>query len=58
MDNATMRHLNAWLDRTVDYSERDAVESGILRILAEHPELSDKGYSWPEIGQMAGVWSL
>jgi len=26
--------------------------------LREHPELVEKGYSWPEIGNMAGVWSI
>jgi hypothetical protein len=58
MDRETAEHFYAWLEKTVHISEQHDVEQGIHAILREHPELVEKGYSWPEIGNMAGVWSI
>lgn len=53
MDRETAEHFYAWLDRYIHISEQHETEQLIHKILREHPDLVEKGYSWPEIRNMA-----
>ena len=53
MDRDTAEHFYAWLARTVPDDEQHTVEQQIHRLLREHPDLIDKGRSWPEMRTLA-----
>jgi len=56
-DVETETHFQAWLLRSVRDEERDAVEAGIKRYIAQYPEPQSplsRGDSWPEIRTLAG----
>lgn len=52
-DNATERHFQQWLDRSVHDDEREEVEQGIRQLVEDDPSLMDgAGHSWPELRDM------
>lgn len=52
-DEFVERHFRAWLERHVHQDDREKVESGIRRLLADDPALG--GHGWPELRDMAEV---
>ena len=46
------KHFQAWLKRTVHWTEREIVETNIKRLLKKHPDLIERGYSWPKIREI------
>lgn len=53
LDSFTETHFDNWLRVTVFEEERESVKSSIMKVLADNPDLIDKGYSWPELRVMA-----
>lgn len=53
MDRDTAEHFYAWLDRNVREEDQHAVEQGIHALLADHPDLVDRGRTWPEMVALA-----
>jgi hypothetical protein len=52
MDDATAKHLDAWLVRMVPEHLRDATLDLILGALDDYPDLIEKGRSWTEIREV------
>lgn len=46
-------HFQRWLDQNTTEDDRVVTEQGIRRMVAEYPELIEKGRSWPEIRALA-----
>lgn len=53
MDRATAEHFYAWLEKTVPANEQHNVEQQIHALLRDHPDLIEKGRSWPEMRELA-----
>jgi len=53
LDDFGEQHLQNWLNRVVPEDQRDAVEAGMKRMLQEHPDLIERGRTYPEIRQLA-----
>ena len=53
MNQDTAEHFYAWLEAHVRDDEQHTVEQAIHALLADHPDLIDKGRSWPEIRFLA-----
>lgn len=47
LDAYAMRHLDKWLEDTVREDERDRLKNRIVDLLADHPEMIDRG--WPAL---------
>lgn len=53
MDAFTKKHLEDWLQRTVDSRDRRHVGKIIRAFVAQHPDLIEQGRGWPEIRSLA-----
>ncbi|HUU53136.1 MAG TPA: 2'-5' RNA ligase family protein, partial [Candidatus Bathyarchaeia archaeon] len=52
-DQQTEDHFKAWLDKTIVDDDRVSVETGIREFIKEHPDVIERGDSWPDIRRMA-----
>jgi len=51
VDEYTLRHLDAWISRTVYPDEQETVREQILRLLEEDSTFADLG--WPRVRVLA-----
>lgn len=54
-DAFTRSHFNSWLYQYVHERDQESVRIGIEQLLLDHPDLIDKGYSWPETRRLSEV---
>lgn len=52
MDDFSKKHLEAWLQATVHWTEIETVRKKILALLEQYPELLET-HSWPEMRELA-----
>lgn len=55
MDAYTAQHLEKWLAHVARDEEKDTLRDSILKLVADHPDLLERGYSWPEMRRMTEV---
>ena len=48
LDDFTMKHLDAWLQRAIREEDQERVKASILALLDSDPELLER-HSWPEL---------
>ncbi len=53
MDYDTAAHFYVWLEKVVADDEQHQVEQQIHCLLRDHPDLIEKGRSWPEMRDLA-----
>jgi hypothetical protein len=54
-DSFTRSHFYSWVRQYVHKQDQEAVKNGIETLLIDHPDLIEKGYSWPEMRRLANV---